>query len=48
MAVKQTSKEVNMKNINKEDIPRLLKEHGPHTDMANTQHHRNKWSKNNI
>ena len=46
MAVEQKLKEVNMKNINKDDIPRLLKQHGPHTDMANTQQHRYKYSKN--
>ena len=34
MAVKQKSKEVIMKNIHKEAIPRLLKEHGQHTDNA--------------
>ena len=40
MAVKQKSKEVNIKNINK-DKPRLLKQHGHHTDNAKTQQHMN-------
>ena len=48
MDVKQKSKEINMKNVNKEDIPRQWKQHDPHTDMANTQQHRNKWPQKNI
>ena len=44
MAIEQKSKEVNRKNINKWGIPRLLK-HGPHTEMINTQQHRNNCSK---
>ena len=29
ITTEQKTKEVNMKNINKEGIPRLLKQHGP-------------------
>ena len=48
IAVEWKSKEASMKNINKEDIPRQQKEHGPRNVMANIQQHRNKCSKKNI
>ena len=48
IAVQQKSKEVNLNNSNKEDKPRLLKQHGPCTDMASTQHHHNVYSKMNM
>ena len=42
MAVQQESREVNVKNTKKEDIPRLLEQHGPQIDRTNTQQHSNK------
>ena len=45
MAVQQKSKEVNMKNTNKDGILRLLKQHGPHIHMATTEQQRHRWSR---
>ena len=45
IAVQQKSKEINVKNSNKEDIPRIMKQHGLHTDIVSTQKKSNKCSK---